>query len=280
MKSMPHATGNFEPLHDAHAIEQVQITVNFSQPLDDVSFGQVRLAMAAYKDDLPGGAELQSIAIAFGQTPGFFAGAPGQISKGFVMQRMAPNGAIEAEVRIETNSITFRTTLYTRWNAVWGQFGKYLHSIIGIFAGNSPPTVASLTFVDKFIWIGEPAACRPQLLLRANSPYVCPYVFDSPDLWHSHTGAFIPVDPHTKRLLNVNVDYFDEQSVEQPRRVISISTVLTDMLNQPGYEAYNLSPDQAFDKMQDRFIQLHDLSKNYFGGVISDEICKRIALSR
>lgn len=196
------------------------------------------------------------------------------------MQRMAPNGAVEAEARIDATSITFRTSIYTRWNTVWGQFGEYLKSIVGIYAGNSTATVASLTFVDKFVWIGEPAACQPKLLLRANSPYVCPYVYDSPDLWHSHTGAFLPVDPHTKRLLNVNVDYLDEQLVDQPRRVISISTVLTDMLNQPGYEVYNLSPDQAFDKMQSRLVQLHDLSKNYFSGVISDEMCKRIALSR
>jgi uncharacterized protein (TIGR04255 family) len=277
---MSQSTGRFEPIHDAHAIEQVQIAINFAQPLDDGLFGRVRLAMAAFKAELPGGSELQSIAIAFGQTPGFFAGPSGQISKGFLMQRMAPNGAIEAEVRIEANSITFRTTLYSRWNAVWGQFGKYLKSIVGIYAGNSSVMQVSLSFVDKFVWVGEHATCQPKVLLRPNSLYLCPYVYESPDLWHSHTGAFLRVDEHTKRLLNVNVDYLDEQMVEQPRRVINISTVLTDMLNQPGFTPHNLAPIEAFDKLQERLVQLHEQSKHFFGAVISDEMCKRIALSR
>jgi uncharacterized protein (TIGR04255 family) len=282
MNSMSQLTGNFEPIHDAHAIEQVQIVINFAQLLDEVLFGQVRQAMAIYKTDaeLPGGSELQSIAIGFGQNPGFFVGAPGQISKGFLMQRIAPNGAIETEVRIEVNSITFRTTLYSRWNTVWGQFSKYLKSIVSMYAGNSPVMHVSLSFVDKFFWVGERATCQPKVLLRPNSRYLCPYIYDSPDLWHSHTGAFLPVDQFTKRLLNVNVDYLDEQMVDQPRRIINISTVLTDMLNQPGFKPHQLSPIEAFDKLQERLVQLHEQSKHFFSEVISDEMCKRIALLR
>ena len=88
----------------------------------------------------------------------------------------------------------------------------------------------------------------------------------------------MPVDAHTKRLLNVNVDYLDEQMVERPKRVINISTVLTDMLNQPGFAPLNLVPNEAFDKLQVRISQLHDLSKEFFKAVISDDMCKRIAL--
>lgn len=277
---MSQSTGRFEPLHDAHAIEQVQIAINFSQPLDDGSFGHVRQAMAEFKSELPGGSELQSIAIAFGQQANFFAGAPGHISKGFLMQRMAPNGAIEAEVRIEASSIVFRTTLYSRWDAVWGHFSRYLKSIVGTYAGNSPVMQASLSFVDKFVWIGASESCQPKLLLRPHSRYLCPYVYESPDLWHSHTGAFLPVNEHTKRLLNVNVDYLDEQTLDQSRRVINISTILTDMLSQPGFAAHQLSPAEAFDKLQERLVQLHDQSKQCFGEVIADSMCRRIALSR
>jgi uncharacterized protein (TIGR04255 family) len=278
MNSTPEAPGKFEPIHDAHAIEQVQIAINFAAPLDETTFGQVRQAMAAYKDELPGGTEFQGMP--FGQNAIFFGMNPVVIAKGFVMQRMAPNGAIEAEVRIDGGAITFRTTRYSRWNAVWAQFAKYLQSIIGLYAGTSPLMTTSLSFVDKFIWVGENGACRPQLLLRPNSRYLCPYVYDSPDLWHSHTGAFLPVDEFTKRLLNVNVDYLDEQMVELPRRIVNISTVLTDMLNQPGFSPQSFAAEDLFGKLQDRIAQLHAQSKHFFGEVISDEMCKRIALAR
>jgi uncharacterized protein (TIGR04255 family) len=280
MNSTSSTVGNFEPIHDAHAVEQVQIAINFAQPLGDGSFSQVRQAMEVFRTELPGGSELQSFAIAFGQAPALFAGSPGQmLSKGFVMQSMARNGAIEAEVRIEPSSIAFRTTLYSRWNAVWDQFARYLKSIIGTYAG-SPVMQVSLSFVDKFVWIGTPKSCKATLLLRPNSKYLCPHVYGSPDLWHSHTGAFIPVDEYTKRLLNINVDCLDEQIGEQARRIVSISTVLTDIFNQPGFTPLTLASNEAFDKLQERLIQLHDKSKHCFGDVISDEMCKRIALSR
>ena len=280
MNSTPSIAGIFEPIHDAHAIEQVQIAINFAVPLDESSFSQVRQSMDSFKPKLPGGSELQSFAIAFGQVPAILGGAPSQVlTKGFVMQRMAPNGAIEAEVRIEPTSILFRTTVYSRWNIIWDEFAQYLKPIIGTFAA-SPVMQVSLTFVDKFVWIGVPSLCRADLLLRAESQYLAPHIYEAKDLWHSHTGAFVAVDEHTKRLLNINADCLDEQTGDKQRRVVSISTILTDIFNQPGFTSLSLSPNDAFEKLQIRLGQLHNASKGCFGDVISDAMCKRIALSR
>lgn len=280
MTTEPATMGHFEPLHAAHAIEQVQIAINLEQPLDEPTFEDVRQALKVFDNELPGKVELRNLSFTLGQAPLLVANSANQfVPRGFAKQRSAPNGVIESELRIESTTIAFRTTRYSRWDAVWKQFGAYLATIIDIFISKSRVMQVSLSSVDKFVWTGAPADCRPKFILRPNSQYLCPYVYDSPDLWHSHTGAFLSVDRQTKRLLNINVDHLDEEINGEQRRIISIATVLTDMFNQPGYDTWELAPGEAFDRLEAQLSILHQKSKRYFGEVITDDMCKRIALS-
>jgi uncharacterized protein (TIGR04255 family) len=270
----------FEPIHKAHAIEQVQIAINFAQPLNLLAFEKIKSAMKSFESELPGYAELQGFSIAFGQIP---AGAMAERHPpiGFVRSRSAPNGIVEVEMRVEPTSIVFRTSLYSRWQDVWQQYAMYLRVIIAIYAEERLPLVqVSLSYIDKFIWIGEPSTCKPSKLLRASSPYVCSHVYEKTDLWHSHTGEFQQVDDYTKRLLNINVECIDEQLIGGSRRVIGIATVLTDLLNQPAFKQFVLPNETAFDTLQERIELLHSMSKQYFQRVISDEMCDRVALSK
>ena len=49
--------------------------------------------------------------------------------------------------------------------------------------------------------------------------------------------------------------------------------------NQIGFDEFQLSENDAFEKLQDRLTMLHTKSKELFKDVISDEMCKRIDLS-
>ena len=276
MNSPSLITGKFEPIHDAHAIEQVQIAINFLSPLDATSMTNVRSEISAFESELPGYSEIQRLAIGVTQTPGFINGPI--TSTGFVRFRTAANGVVLDELIIAPESITFRTTSYTRWVDIWTKFSRYLKAILEIYVSKLAIAQVSLSFVDKFVWIGEVAACKPKLLLRPDSRYICPHIYAQDDLWHSHTGVFLRVDAYTKRLLNINVDYLDDLTTGQARRIVGISTVLTDMLNQPSYQAFNLTSGEAFDSLSTRMTALHNMSKTSFAHVISDEMCERIAL--
>jgi len=269
----------FEPLHDAHAIEQVVIVLQMAGPVGGEVFASVRKTSEQFKNDLPGQAEIQKLTVAFGQDPGFM-GQPAQSEvHGFVMSRTAPNGVVETELRLEQSSITFRTTVYTRWNSVWAQAKNYLDIFTPLYVRNGSVAAISLNFVDKFVWVGDIAGCSPKLLLRPASKYVAPHVFELGDLWHSHTGAFLPADSQVKRLLNVNVDYLQEEPIAGPRRLIGISTSLTDLFNQPGYDPLQLDPNAVPQFLNDRMNDLHRFSKVAFGEVISANMSKRVALS-
>ena len=270
--------GRFEPLHSAHAIEQVVFVVQFETPMDTATVTDlIKLAAEQFKVDLPGFAEIQGFRFAIG---GPFQNAktiPTQGS-GAVLNRTAPDGSVQAELSIEPGSLTFRTTTYTRWVEVWGTVCKYFTVLLPICVSKTKVSALGLSYVDKFVWQGNSSTWAPNLLLRTGSSYLCPVVFSAPDLWHSHTGAFSKADAQTKRLTNVNVDCLDESVRSAPRRVVAISTVLTDLLNQSGYEPFNATAETVNGLVTTRMAGLHIASKAAFGEVINEEMTKRVAL--
>ena len=267
--------GRFEPSHDAHAIEQVAIVVQFCRQLDDEQLTAAVAAAGQFKDELPGAAELPAVAIALGAIP-VMPRLPNPLG-GRIMNRMRPDGVVESELRMERTAIVFRTTTYTRWADFWGQTRRYFEALLPIYAPAGEIGAVGLNYVDKFYWDGLAADIRPALLLRQGSRYVSPYIYEAGDLWHSHVGAFVREDQYVKRLVNINLDCSDE-SRPTSRRVIAITTVLTDMLNQPGYRSITLA-GSTVEFFSEKAEQLHADSKRAFAEVIDEQMCRRIALT-
>lgn len=275
---MPEAVaknGQFEPLHAAHAIEQVIFVVQFDRPLDDDPFLQALKTAEQFKEELPGEIQMQGVTFMIGASPGMPSN--GQAA-GKWFRRSAPNGVIENDLRVERVALTFVTTLYTRWDTVWAQARKYFSVLLPIYATKAKIASISLNYIDKFSWRGDMTDCRPNLLLRPDSKYLCPHVFQADDFWHSHTGAFVRVDQNTKRLVNINVDYLDEPRADGPRRIVSVTTIITDLLNQVGYEPIDVASDHCVDFLDAHMRMLHISEKDILGNIVNDEMCKRIAL--
>lgn len=266
----------FKPVHAAHAIERVSTGIQFAQPLSETDFKEIRKLASAFSDDLPKRVEIQGMMVAFGP-PGGLPDPP--LPGGFVLQSMERDGSISSELRVETASITYRTDTYTRWHDVWSNAKKYFDILIPNYLNYSEIVSINLTYVDKFVWDGEISECQPTLLLRNNSEYICSHVYDSGELWHSHTGKFLRVEDKLKRLLNLNIDCLDEKEASgNDKRVVKILTVITDNLNQSGYKPVDIKSDTVINFVDEHMHKLHTFSKNTFSNIICDDMCKRIGL--
>ena len=267
--------GEFEPIHAAHAIEQVAFVLQFDRPIDDTIFSNLLAEAEKFKEELPGKFLLQGMNIAIGNQ----AFTQQNISAGLMLQRAAPDTSIELELRIERSSLTFRTTRYTRWDTVWAQASKYFNAFLPLYLDQVRLLAVSLNYIDKFAWNGDPSNCVVSAMIRSESKYVCGHVFEAKDFWHSHTGLFIRVDDYTKRLLNVNLDYLDEPRPEGPKRIISITTVVTDQLSQPGYNEYLGTKEEALAMVNTRMNDMHTFGKAVLGDIMTPQMSKRIALT-
>lgn len=269
----------FEPIHDAHAIEQVAIIVEFNRLLDDSSLKEVYELSGKFNDDLPGKVEMarQGLSIPL-EKQGAVTQHP-LISMGIGLRRVAPDGTIIDELRIERSSITFITTSYTRWEKIWGKASLYFEELLPTYLSNDGNLSAiGLNYIDKFVWKGNPDECSPKFLIREDSKYVCNHIFATKELWHSHTGVFIRVDNHTKRLLNVNIDYIDDIKSEGQKKIVSIATTITDQFNQPSYIPIDNTENQ-FSIIESHLNEIHVFSKSVLSDLIIENMCKRIALN-
>ena len=140
---------------------------------------------------------------------------------------------------------------------------------------------ASLNYIDKFVWNGAIEDCNPKLLMQEGSQYLCNHIFGTRELWHSHTGVFIRVDEYSRRLLNVNINYLDELSPDDQKRVIVITTSITDQFNQQNYKPYLSSDDNESNigLVRDHMRDMHNFNKSVLRQLITEQMCKRISLT-
>ncbi len=266
----------FSPLHEAHAIEQVAFVIQMDGFLTIDEFNSVRTASEHFKDELPGFEEAQPILFIGQQTnPN---GAP--LARTNIFRRkFSSDGAIELELGIQPNGLTFRTTRYTRWNDVWQAASKKLEALYPLCSVGRRPAAIALNYVDKFVSGGLPTNAKVDQLLKVGGKYVANHVISANDLWHSHTGIFLQPKPHVKRLLNINLDCLEENASSGPRRAVAITTSLTDMLNQPGYKEVPHTRDGDWPYICETIQELHSVNKVVISEILSEEMSKRIALN-
>jgi uncharacterized protein (TIGR04255 family) len=268
----------FEPVHDAHAIEHVIFTLQFDRPIDDASVQRIKTAMSVFADALPGQNEIRAFGMAFGPQGVSPLMPSAQVIDGFVRTRVAPNGAVEKELRVERTGLFFRSAAYTRWIHVWGEARRYFSAAMAVVDESCRLAAYGLQYVDKFVWQGAIDECRPSHILRTASEFVSPHAYTATDLWHSHSGFFKRANEATKRLLVVNVDCTDENELETSRRVVRVTTSATDMLNQANFAATNVRVRDGIGFVDPSMDTLHNLLVNVMGQIITPELCRRIDL--
>ncbi|MFN9476405.1 TIGR04255 family protein [Acidovorax sp.] len=269
----------FRPLHESHAIEQVVISVHFANVLPEEVLRAGAASMLQFKKELGGQQDITGVNLSLG--PG---GVAPMVLPSFQGQaRFATDnaGVLLKELRLEAQAIVFRSQRYTRWNALWKEAGKYLEALLAC-AGDAQIASLNLQYTDKFLWQSSPGSCRSDLLLRRDSPFVAPRIFDAGDLWHCHSGRFERLNDAVQRLEIVDLDCIDEgpeQPGTEPTRAVLITTSVSDRFNRPGYHAVDFPARQALAGINEVFNNLHTQVKSVFSQIITDEISDSIGMN-
>jgi uncharacterized protein (TIGR04255 family) len=178
MTKAVNTENHFVPVHEAHAIEQVVLSVSFAfnHPPPQDYLVQIINETNQFKKDMPGGGSISPVAMGF---MGFGLSVPflpqHQAVAGVALSRSAPDGSIESELRVEHTSVTFRTTRYTRWETIWRQVQIYFDALVGKYMQvGAQISNISQNYVDKFLWQGDTAIYEPAKLLRTEGEFVAP----------------------------------------------------------------------------------------------------------
>ncbi len=277
------AQDSFKPVHEAHAIEQLVVTIQFDAPLSDEAIRAVNEVMARFSDDLPGRNDIRGMGFQIGPNGVMpIASAVSDMPNGVVRYLVDGRGVQVKELRIDRQNLVFRTLLYTRWDTVWSETQRYFNEILVQLSGSNIASYG-LTYVDKFIWHGRLEACQPLLLLRADSPHVAAKCLKAQDLWHCHSGMFSRASDTVKRLEVVDLDCVDEPDPQfgfgvPAQRIIRISINVVDIFNQPGHIPRHISGSEAVEELSRGFSDLHAVQKRVACDIFSKEASARIGL--
>jgi hypothetical protein len=278
----------WKPIHENHAIEVMAVVLTFAEPLPDRLFRNILRACedAAFTAGLKS-RHSRSGSVRVTVTPeGMASAVPGGAS-GLLFNRLfeADDGSpipgkVAEQLQVDPNSIVYRTWSYVSWGWQLDRMRSIMSEGMKMFSAATSLATLRLEYLDRFQWVLTQGPADVDRLLRRESPYIAPSIFDATDLWHSHTGKFLPSASLTKRLQQVHIDALEGvvggpvEGENHPVRWVNIVTAREDRIPVVDIDAEVPNPD--IFGMLDEF---HEELKDLLGSVIRGDVAQRIYLT-
>lgn len=277
----------FKPLHEAHAIETVVVSVQFQQPLPDEVLRAAFQVADSFHERLSGKQEMRSMGVRIGPEGVSQMQSPSAaLPDGLVRFRANPSAVTVEELRVERQSLTYVTQIYGGWQHFWQGASSLINPVLTSIAselGIGTVTSYALTYIDRFVWEGEPSQCKAGLLLNESTAFVSPFVLGSEDLWHSHSGQFLRVSDYVKRLMVVNLACVDEPAQDEnynsiKKRVVRIESSVSDVFNQEGFLRRDAAEYNIQSEINERFASLHEKQRDILQNILNKNMLKKIGM--
>lgn len=269
---------DFVPINDDHAIQSVAFTLFLDNPLTPAEIAAAQDAHERWREDLP----------AVTPFPGFdfpfpLGGPPvaPMFGPGVGFSYLRPDGTPAWQLRFHGPTITVECTRYTRWERVWQAAQRYLVAaaeVLGHAGAEHHVGALSLQVLDRFRAEREPYDLRS--LLRADTAYLAPAIFERGTLWHSHLGWFDENDYLGLVLNHFNVDS-QREAAGGPGNTETPLVVGLSHLQQLRYK----TPQRLADfpglagRMLDKaMLRRHTANKQLVGSVLTEPVRQRIGL--
>lgn len=271
--------GSFRPFGDKHAINTVSFVVELDAPLDSKALHELSLLHSRLKEELPRKAEEQAVVVNL--SPNSISGGSVRSGspelRGFVFDRLTPDGRQEWALKIQPDHVQVLCTKYDRWDSVWSRAETFFHIVLPVIHKYRAISVVGLQYIDEFIWEGTKSELKPSELFQENSEYLVPNIYEMSDLWHCHHGYFSEIsNPAPCKLLNnINIDLLDSAE----NRVVRITTTHRAMLRDHIRTHISVAgADNSGNTVDAHMSALHVENKDVLNKLLSDEIQKRIKL--
>jgi len=145
----------------------------------------------------------------------------------------------------------------------------------------TPLRVLRLEYQDAFWYDGPQDEAAAADLLQKGSPYLSSHIFDQRDLWHCHTGAYLPHGRIGKLLLQINLDAVDRKYPGRDNdiaRSVKIVTALERRAFMVDPEILESEQASSEDDVVSELNEMHGSLKEVLADIISQEMSERIHL--
>jgi len=266
----------WQPIRPLHSIECVATVIAYAEPLSEFLVKRVirKAESLALNAGLSDRADIRTF-----QVP-VIPDAGHQVRSqfdGLAFQRFGqttPQGRVLLEdLIVSRNELVFRKYDYNRWADYRANLKNLILPLISISSGATAIQAVRLEYLDRFMVENYEPGHVSELLAR--TPMVAPHIFETPGLWHSHTGKFDPIGDDVL-LTQVNIDFVNGTTPDQTQVVhsVGITTGLERRYN--GNKLDVESPVVSY--IDEHLHDLHLRSKALFKSLLTPEIADRVGL--
>lgn len=262
-------TGQFQPINDDHAIEQVTFTIGFARPFTEADLAVFRKRHDLWADTLPAMRDPAVFAVQIED------GSAVRVEKapGVEFAFMRPDGSPVWAMRVLGPEIVVECTRYSRWARVWGAAQRYFGLALDLVSeGEGEPNAmlrTSLVVQDAFKAPADGADLRS---LFVNTDLLPEAMFGRGSDWHVNTGWFS--DLETLRVLhNLNIDGAGDVASNIARvRIQHVMTVIR------GPADVNETASERRDWLGKAMDALHLENKALVGRLLQPALLNRIGM--
>lgn len=266
------------PIAGNHAIQNAAFVIEWppEAALSAANLQAVKALHGHFKDAFPVVQEHQSVTI------NFDAGQPNQEPVRTVdglgaVHFIKPNPmlgpiAVTRAIQVSKTNAVIIIGDYSRWDTVWAAVSEWIEKLLPIILDGRPIAALNLQYNDRLNWRGDPNTFPLSEVLRRDSKYVPPNVFEVSPLWHSHHGYIeVRQQPIAHQLIdNINVNLVQENH----QLALQIFTSHRGALTTPVWDIV-----AARDVLSALMRDFHERNKNVLKGLFTDEVCAKISLS-
>jgi hypothetical protein len=276
-------TGFWRPMHDDHAIEAMALILNFSSDIPPLVMQKVRDRADAISSKL-GLSEQRPVFEYDLAADG--AGVATQSESGRIFMSVADlseaqvaAGQFNELLAVERNSIGYRNAAYRSWSETRDRFCLIMDELLPLVEDVMAFSRIRFEYSDRFVWEGDWAFVDVAQLVRPNSKYIAPHIYGSPEMWHCHTGAYLPeVTEGRGRVLQLHMQsgrwrHLTDSSAPAQAGV-SLMTAREDRFDVNDVELSSA----AYNMLQDDLDAMHDDLIVGISEVLGDEMLSKIGL--
>ena len=201
---------NWKPIHQAHAIERVRISIQFQGPVPAPMVEIVGGMFDARREALGFNPRTDTAAAQFVFDHTQVAQAARKVvSAGWQASRLLHNGNVIEVIGLEPSAFVHEIAEYTRWANHLERYSTVCGDLIAKLREGGIPAALALEYFDRFVFHGSLSEASPKgLLVKDILPLLPDEAAKGSELWHIHRGWYERVGS-SRLLVNQNFDVQD-----------------------------------------------------------------------
>jgi len=275
---------NWRPVHDRNSIAMLAVVVRFTGELTDIASKKVfeSAENAARQFGLNREEEIHSV--------GFDANA-GKLIKpnigGYVFSSeegivSIPGLKIDFvnQLQVDKSSLMFRTTHFESWKTVADCIEPLFSPIIGITSNIINVAQIRLEYLDKFFYNGDENEAKTDELIKRDSHYVSPHIFENRKKWHCHVGFASAREKYSgESVTQINMDASLLKSRSEPQEILRSIQIMTAIETRKPY-AEEKEGEYSYRDVINHLNNMHDDLNDLLREVVTEDMSRKIGLTK